>query len=159
MESRHIESPDDAQAALRQVDRTQQRLATRLAAPWWYRLGAALCTLSLFVGMGLITGRPDADDSAGSAASLIVVVGAVVGPSALLVALRRWSGVSLDRYAEGMGPWYAVVFGLLGVAFVLQAFAGVPFALLGAGALAFVATFVNERRLDDVVRRRVMAGR
>lgn len=51
-----------------------------------------------------------------------------------------------------------MVFSLLAVAFVLQAFLDVFFALTAAGAVAFVVTLVRERRIDDSLRERVRAG-
>ncbi|WP_220457980.1 MULTISPECIES: hypothetical protein [unclassified Actinotalea] len=158
METRESATPDDARAALRQLDDARALLAERIASPWWYRLGAASCTTSMFVGMGLLVGRPEARGTTESVATLLITLGAVVAPVVLLWALKRATGVSVERYAEGLGAWYVVVFGLLALAFALQAFAGVPAALHVAGAVAFVATVVTERRIDERLRRRVRAG-
>ncbi len=148
-------TPDDARAALQETTDARQRLAERIISPSWYRLGAASCTASMFVGMGLLVGRPEAGGSTESASTLLILFGAILGPMALLWALRRSTGVSIERYGEGLGAWYVVVFGLLLLGFSLQAFVGVPFALPAAGVVAFVATVVTERRIDDLLRRRV----
>ncbi|QCB94795.1 hypothetical protein [Cellulomonas shaoxiangyii] len=158
MESSPNATPADAQAALRRLDDARERLAERITSPWWYRLGAAACTASMFVGAGLIVGRPASGSSAESASMMLIVLGAIVAPMVLLWALRRSTGMSVERYAEGMGTWYAVVFGLFAVGFVLQAFAGVPWAMTVAGVGAAVATVVRERSLDGLLRRRVRAG-
>ncbi|GAA1436904.1 hypothetical protein GCM10009616_37770 [Microlunatus lacustris] len=158
MESRDRATPDDARVALQETTNAGQRLAERMTSPWWYRLGAASCTASMFVGTGLLVGRPEAGGSTESASTLLIVFGAILGPLALLWALRRSTGVSIERYGEGLGAWYVVVFGLLVLGFALQAFAGVPFALSAAGVAAFVATVVTERRIDDLLRRRVRSS-
>lgn len=152
-------TPDDALVSLQELTDVRRRLAERITSPWWYRLGAAVCTASLFIGMGLLVGRPEAGSSAESAAILLIVFGAILVPMALLAALKRSTGISIERYGEGLGTWYAIVFGLLVLGFVLQAFAGVPFALPVAGVGAFVATLLTERRIDDLLRRRVRDGR
>ncbi|WP_432507203.1 hypothetical protein [Kineococcus arenarius] len=159
MESDPGATPDDARAALQELAGTRRRLAERITSPWWYRLGAAACTASLFLGTGLLVGRPDAGSSTESASTLLIVFGAILAPMALLAALKRSTGVSIERYGEGLGTWYAVVFGLFTLGFVLQAFAGVPFALPVAGIGAFVATVLTEQRIDDLLRRRVREGR
>lgn len=159
MESRDSVTPDEARAALQELTGAQERIAAQVVAPWWYRLGAALCTASLFVGMGLVVGQTNPSDAAETASSLLIVLGAVVAPIALLAGLKRSTGVSVDRYSQGMGVWYVIVFGLLAIAFVLQQFAGVPFALAAGGVGAFIATVFNERRIDALLGGRVRTGR
>lgn len=158
MENKDSVTPDDALTTLQELDSAQQRLADRVASPWWYRLGAALCTASLFVGTGLVVGKSDPSGAAETWSSLLVVVGAVVAPLALLAGLKRSTGVSVDRYAQGLGAWYAVVFTLFAVAFALQQFAGVPHALIVAGVGAFLATLLTERRIDALLVDRVRAA-
>jgi hypothetical protein len=158
MESRRETSPADALAALDDVRDARRRLAERVASPWWYRLGAGACTASLFVGVGLVTGR-GADPDLEPFGTTMIVLGAIIGPGMLLWALRRATGVSIERYASGMGAWYAVVFGLFTVASVLQIIAGVAGALATAGVVAFVVTVDRERRIDALLRRRVQTGR
>ena len=158
MESEFEGTPDDARAALQEITDTRRRLAARIASPWWYRLGAAACTASLFLGVGLLVGRPEAGSSTESASTLLIVFGAIFAPMALLAALKRSTGISVERYSEGLGTWYAVVFGLFALGLVLQAFVGVPLALPVAGVGAFVATVLTERRLDDLLRRRIRDG-
>lgn len=159
MENKASVTPDDALASLQKLTSAQQRIADRVASPWWYGLGAALCTASLFVGTGLVVGDPDPSRSAETGSSLLVVLGAVVAPLALLSGLKRSTGVSVDRYSQGLGAWYVIVFTLFAVAFVLQQFAGVAFALPAAGVGAFVATLLTERRIDALLVDRVRAGR
>ena len=158
MESDSRATPNDARAALQEIIDTRRRLAERITSPWWYRLGAAACTASLFLGVGLLVGRPEAGNSTESASMLLIVFGAILAPMALLTALKRSTGVSIERYGEGLGTWYAVVFGLFALGFVLQAFVGVALALPVAGIGAFVATVLTERRIDDLLRRRVRDG-
>lgn len=158
MESSPRATPDAARTALHEVDDARRRLARQIATPWWYRVGSASCTASMFVGTGLLVGRPEAGSAAESTALMLVVFGAILAPMVLLWALRRSTGMSVERYAEGMGTWYAVVFGLFAVGFVLQAFAGVPWAMTVAGVGGAVATVVRERSLDGLLRRRVRAG-
>lgn len=159
MESRDAVTPDEARAALQDVTGAQERIAAQVASPWWYRVGAALCAASLFVSMGLVVGQTEPGDTAETASSLLIVLGAIVAPVALLAGLKRATGVSVDRYSHGMGVWYVIVFVLLAIAFVLQQFAGVPFALTVAGIGAFIATILNERRIDALLGDRVRAAR
>ncbi|MCC2334953.1 hypothetical protein [Cellulomonas wangsupingiae] len=158
MESSGSPTPDDALALLRDVDTARESLAGRVGSPWWYRLGAALSTASMFVGMGLVVGRPAAGSDAESASTLLVVLGACVAPAVLMYCLHRATGVAVDRYVHGMLPWYLQVFGLLALGFVLQAFLDVPLALVAAGAVAFVVTYDRERRIDARLRAQVVAG-
>ena len=151
-------TPDAARATLQALTSARERIADRVTAPWWYRSGAALRTACLFLGMGLVVGRPDPGSAAETGSSLLIVLGACIAPVALLWGLKRSSGVSIDRYAQRMAAWYAAVFSLLAVAFVLQQVLGVPHALAMAGVAAFVVTLVNERRIDAAVRERVRAG-
>lgn len=148
-------TPADARAALQELSDTRRQLAERVTSPGWYRLGAAACTASLFLGVGLLVGRRDVGSSAESASTLLVVFGAVLAPMALLAALKRSTGVSVERYGKGLGTWYVVVFGLFALGFVLQAFLDVPLALPVAGIGAFVATVLTERRIDELLRRRI----
>lgn len=148
----------EARVALRELADARLRLAERVTSPWWYRLGAASCTASLFVGTGLVVGRPQAGSGTESASTLLVALGAVLAPLGLLWALRRSTGVSVERYDVGLGAWYVIVFGLFLSGLGLQAFAGVHYALPVAGVGAFVATVVTEARIDDLLRRRVRAG-
>lgn len=157
MESRPAPTPDDAHAALRDLDDARRRLAAHIRSPWWYCLGAGACTASLFVGAGLLVGQPEGSSNESLAMSLIVC-GAVLAPAVLLQALRRATGMALERYADGMATWNVVVFGLFGLGFALQQLAGLSGALFVAGAGAFVATVVRERSLDTRLRRRVLAG-
>lgn len=144
--------PDDADRTLGEVAQTRAALALRLVAPWWYRLGAALCTASLFTGIGLF---PTHESGSDSLAYALVVLGAIVGPAALTTALKRTTGVAMDRYAQGMGLWYLVVFGLLTVGLVVHVWLQVPYALFAGAAVAFVATLLLERHIDRLTARRL----
>lgn len=158
MESSSYTTPDSARAALRELTTVRGRIADRITSPWWYRVGVSLSTTCLFLGMGLVLGRPDPGSGAEAASSLLIASGACVAPIALLWALKRSTGVSIDRYSQGMAGWCIVMFSLLAVAFVLQQFVGVPFALAAAGVVAFVVTYDRERRIDAPLRERVRAG-
>ncbi|WP_194861369.1 hypothetical protein [Dietzia sp. SYD-A1] len=135
----------------------RERIAVRITAPWWYRVGAALSTACLYVGMGLLVGRPAPDSGVEAVASSLIVLGACVAPVVLLWVLHRSTGVVIDRYAHGMAGWCVVMVSLLVVAFVFQAFLHVPFALAAAGVIAFVVTYDRECRLDSLLRQRVRA--
>ena len=159
MESEAFATPDSARAALEDLSSAREHIAERITAPWWYRMGAALSTACLFVGMGLIVGRPDTGSGTEAISATLIALGACVGPIALLGALKRATGVSIDRYAQGMAGWYIVVFSLLAIAFILPAFLGVSFALTVAGVVAFVVTYDRERRIDALLRDRVRENR
>jgi len=149
------EGTHHARDALRDVGHARDNLASRLRAPWWYRIGVALCTLALFVGMGLYVGNENTSDTL---ANTVIVLGAVVAPAVLLALLKNATGVSIDRYSKGLGSWCVLVFGLLIIAFPLQAWAGVRYALPVAGVIAGVATYFRERRIDTLVQDRVRGG-
>lgn len=85
----------------------------------------------------------------------MIILGAVIGPVSLVSTLKNTTGVSIDRYANGLGWWYAVVFVLLVIGFVLHAYAGMSLALPVTGVVAFVATLLRERHIDRVLRRRI----
>lgn len=138
------------------VSTARRRLAARLVAPWWYRVGAALCTAGLFVGPALLSFEGLVDESV---AHLAVVLLAVVGPLLLLWALQRATGVRIDRYAEGLGAWYAVVFTTWLLGLGAQILWGTPYVLLAGAGVAFVATLLAERRVDRLLAQRVGAGR
>ena len=130
-------------------------MAARVSAPWWYHLGAALCTASLFVGIGLF---PTGADGSSSTAVALVVAGAIVGPTTLATSLKRATGVSVDRYADGMLRWYLVVFGVLAIGLIVQLWLDVPYALFAGAAVGFVATLLPERHIDRLLARRVGAA-
>lgn len=158
MATRDFHGPHNADDTLRDLDQSRQRLAERMTAPWWYRLGAAWCTLLIFVGMGMMIGDDEAGFGGDASATALIVLGALVGPPALLTLLKRRTGVSVDRYRHGLGVWYAIVFGLLVIGFALQMWVGLSGALAVAGALAFVATLFTERQIDQRWRDQVRTG-
>lgn len=129
----------------------RSRLADRLASPWWYKLIAALSTASLFVAISFTL-----DDIFFSTAMALFVFGAIVGPSLGLAALRRATGVSINRYGEGLGVWYLVVFGIMIVAFVLQYLLQVPYVYYVGAVVAFVATLWLEFHIDRLLRKRMV---
>lgn len=146
---------DDAQLALDQLARVRRTMSARVRAPWWYSWGAALCTASIFVGIGLL---PMTEEGSTALPTGLVVLGAIVGPSVLTVRLRRTAGVSVDRYARGMAWWHLVVFGLLAVGLVVQIWLQVPHALFVGAGVALVATVLLERHIDRLLVRRVTTG-
>ena len=135
------------------VTAARSRLAERMASPWWYKLVAGLCTASLFVAISFTL-----DDIFFSTAMALFVFGAVVGPSANVAALKRSTGVAVDRYRGGMGTWYLTVFGVLVVGFVLQYLLSVPNVLHVGAAVAFAATIWLEFHIDRLLRRRIAGG-
>jgi hypothetical protein len=112
----------------------------------------------MFVGMGVLVGRPTPGGGAETAAVVLIALGACVGPIALLWALNRSTGVSIDRYSRGTARWSTALFTLLAGAFVLQEFVGVPHAVMISSIGAFVLTLVNENRIDTALRERVRTG-
>lgn len=155
MESERTTDATDARRALEDVEESRRSIARRVVAPWWYRWGTPLCTAGLFVGAGITI---SAGEEPGMLGFLVTVSLAILAPLALLVALQRATGVSVDRYASGWGAWYAVVLSLFGVAVAVQVVADVPFVLPAAGVVAFVMTLVTEQRTDAQLRERVETG-
>lgn len=147
----------EAEEAIHSVDQARERLAERMAAPWWYSFGTALSILAIFLGLGLLEGLPGSG-SQGAAGNALIILGAVIGPVALVSTLKNTTGVAIDRYANGLGWWYVVVFVLLAIGFALHAYAGMSLALPLTGAVAFVATLLRERHIDKVLRHRIAAS-
>lgn len=152
MESDDAVRRHEATDAIRGAARAREKLAERVTAPWWYTVGVALSVFAIFLGLGLVEGLPGLGDQ-GTAGNALIAAGAVIAPVALVSALKNATGVSTDRYANGLGWWYAVAFVLLALGFALQAYADVPFALPVAGVVALVATVMRERQIDTVLRR------
>lgn len=128
------------------------QLAHRVQAPWWYRWGIAAAVLGMFLGMGLVVGGPGSPDHSTLGIALIAF-SACIAPIGLLAVLKHSTGVSVDRYVEGLGWWWLLLFGLLAAAFVLQAVAEVPFALPLGGLLGFAVTVAMERHIDALLQR------
>lgn len=154
MESDDATRQREAEEAIQGGARAREKLARRMTAPWWYSFGTALSILAIFLGLGLLEGLPGLG-SHGTAGNTLIILGAVIGPVALVSTLKNTTGVSIDRYANGLGWWYTVVFALLVVGFVLHAYAGMSLALPVTGAVAFVATLLRERHIDTVLRHRI----
>lgn len=163
MESVPPMTPEAAQASLQALTSARERIANRITSPWWYRVGTGLCMASGFVGMSLIMGNsgpgiPDGDSY--PAGNLLIALGCCLVPCVLIWALRRSTGVSIDRYGPGTpGRYDAITFLLLAVAFVLQGWLGVPFAVAAAGVGAFVLAYAKERHIDALLRERVRKGK
>ena len=162
MESVPPMTPEAAQASLQELTSARERIASRITSPWWYRVGAALCVASGFVGTSLLIGNsgpgvPDGDSY--PAGYVLVALGCCIGLPVLLWALHRSTGVSIDRYSQGMARHEIVMFSLIAVGFLLQGWLRVPFALAAVGVVAFVVMYDNERRIDISLRERVRAGR
>lgn len=154
LESNDAANRHDAHESLQHIHHSRDKLAQRMTTPWWYKLGAALAIFAGFAGIGLVTEGPGTATYE-SAGNLAVILGAIIIPALLLAVLKRTSGVVTDRYVKDARWWYALVFGLLIAALVLQSYAGVPYALIFAGVLAFVATLFRERHVDTLQRRRL----
>ena len=144
---------------LEDIQQARHRLAARVQAPWWYHLGAALCTAALFLGIGLYM-RADLAGLAGGGAmaTALTILGAIVGPPLLLAALKLRTGIAVDRYARGLGAWYVVVFGVLVIATTVQIATGLTQLLFLGAAVAFVATLLLERHIDRLLQRRLDPG-
>ena len=149
MESIENSDPRSAREALSNAASVRAHLSTKVTAPWWYHWGAAAATAALFIGIGMTLAGME------SFGTIVLVLGAVVGPAVLLGALRNTTGIALDRYSSGMGWWYIVVFGLFIVAFSVELWGGVRYVLYSAGIVAAGATLWRERQLDRLVRARV----
>lgn len=141
-----------ADAAIADVATARERLAHRVQAPWWYRWGIAAAVLVMFFGMGLVVGGPGSLENP-SLGTALIAASACIAPVVLLGALKNATGVSVDRYAKGLGWWWLLLFGLLAAAFGLQAVAGVPFALTIGGLIGFAVTVAMERHIDAILRR------
>lgn len=142
---------DDAQLSLDELTRVRAAMTTRVLAPWWYRWGMALCTGAIFAGIGLF------DDNS-TMSSLLVVAGAIIGPTALAGLLKQTTGVLVDRYSGGMLLWYLVVFGVLLVGLAVQVWLDLPYVLFAGAAVGFVATLLLERHIDRRLAGRLGAG-
>ncbi len=154
MESREASDRDRANEALDDVARARAELARRAGAPWWYRWGIAAATLVMFLGLGFIVGGPGSygDETIGTA---FIVLGAIVAPMVLLGALNNVTGVSMDRYAQGLGWWWVLLFVLLALSFALQALVEVPSALAVGGLVAFMVVVPMESHIDRLLNRRL----
>ncbi|MFB9659831.1 hypothetical protein ACFQS3_08690 [Glycomyces mayteni] len=147
MESRM--NPEEARAALADVDRTRSDIADRLYTPWWYHpiLGV------LIGGLAAV---------AGSGARLAIVWGAVgafaIGAYLLATAYRRITGVWVDGYSGGprsrRSAMNAVFIGIA-IAAVGAVF-GLGFELwwpsVAAGIVLAVLTTVWGRHFDRLLR-------
>ena len=131
---------NDAQLSLDELTRVRAMMTTRVLAPWWYRWGMALCTGAIFVGIGLF---PSDDGGSSTMSSLLVVAGAILGPTGLAVLLKRTTGVLVDRYSGGMLLWYLVVFGVLVIGMAVQVWLELPYVLFAGAGVAFVATLAR----------------
>lgn len=154
MESRDASSQVHAHDALNEVARVRTKLARRVGAPWWYRWGLAAAVLAIFVGMG-VAGMGTGTYENETLGISLVLVGGILTPIALLTALKNTTGVSIDRYAEGLSKWWLLLLALLILSFALQTFANVPYALMVGGAFAFVTAAVMERRINQMLNDRL----
>lgn len=154
MESREAADRVRANEALNDVASARAKLARRAGAPWWYRWGIAAALMMAFVGISFVVGGPGSygDETLGTA---LIVLGAIVAPMALLGALNNVSGVSIDRYAHGLGWWWVLLFALLALSFVLQALFEVPSALAVGGLVAFMVVVPMESYIDRLLNRRL----
>src|SRR5690625_5673119 len=107
MESREDPDARSAREALSGAASVRAHLSTKVTAPSWYHWGAAAATAALFFGIGMSVSGLE------SLGSIVLVLGAVVGPAVLLAALRPGRGVALARYSAGRGWWCVVVLGML----------------------------------------------
>lgn len=145
---------------LEDIQQVQRRLATCVQAPCWYHLGAAVCTASLFLGIGLYMRADLAGLADGTTlATTLTILVAIIGPALLLAALKRRTGIAVDRYARGLGAWYAVVFGMFAIAIAVQIATGLTQLLFLGAAVGFVATLLLERHIDHLLQQRLEPGR
>ena len=157
MESVPPMTPEAAQASLQELTSARERIANRITLPWWYRVGAALCMASGFVGMSLLTGN-SGPGGPGYPGGIELTLGCCIGFPVLLWALHRSTGVSIDRYDEGVARHELVIFSLMAVGFLLQGWLRVPFALAAVGVVVLVVQYDIERRIDTSLRERVRAS-
>jgi hypothetical protein len=154
MESVPPMTPEAAQASLQELTTARERIASRITSPWWYRVGAALCMASGFVGMSLLIGN-SGPGGPGNSAGTVLIVGCCIGFPILLWTLHRSTGVSIARYSEGVARHELVIFSLMAVGFLLQGWLRVPFALAAVGVGVLVVQYDIERRIDTSLRERV----
>jgi hypothetical protein len=157
MESVPPMTPEAAQASLQELTSARERIANRITSPWWYRVGAALCMASGLVGMSLLTGN-SGPGGPGYPGGFELMLVCCIGFPVLMWALHRSTGVSIDRYDEGVARYELVMFALIAVGFLLQGWLRVPFALAAVGIVASVVQYDIERRIDTSLRERVRVG-
>lgn len=154
MESKHPVDRNRANEAISHVATARAKLADRVGAPWWYRWGVATALLMMFIGMSFLVGGPGSYSHETLGITFIVLGGCVI-PVVLMGVAKNLTGVSIDRYAEGLSWWWVLLFALLALSFVLQAFVVVPLALTVGGLIAFVLTVVMESYIDRLLYRRL----
>lgn len=149
METHNSPDPTAARAALSDVAAVQGRLADRAVSTWWYRVGLGLGVAVMFAlfGFGDVLGF-------GWAAMVIAVLSLV-----MVRALRRTSGVSVDRYGavpttRRTNVVYQVgLFALLIPGAVLALGLDAPWAMVPFAVAVFGWVQVMERRIDADLRR------
>ncbi|MFJ5806788.1 hypothetical protein [Streptomyces sp. NPDC093093] len=147
-------TPDAAHAlaALDTAAESRARMADRITSPWWYHGGLGLAFALAFASMSLR------------------MANWAVGPFILVVfglgwALRRSTGVSMDRYLSTPGAsqlFMAYVVALAALAatgMYLEWGADVRWAIAGAGVLIGALTTGMGFRIDAAARRDLRAGR
>ncbi|MBV8934119.1 MAG: hypothetical protein JOZ47_02425 [Kutzneria sp.] len=103
--------PAAAREALASAANARVRAVSRAAAPWWYHVG-----MGVFPGLGIAS-----ISLRGDFVTIGPIVGAIVAPAILTWALKRSTGISLNRYyatpgVRRLGGLYTTAFLLLFVA-------------------------------------------
>ncbi|MDF6019135.1 hypothetical protein [Streptomyces sp. JH34] len=153
MENSERKDPALARAALDHAHTARAALADLAPAPWWYHAGLGL-------GVGLVFASIDVG---GSMVPSGVIVGGVVLPVALTLAVARSRGVSFNRSLPVAGTrqlngLYAITLLVLGaVGLILKLAVDVPGAMSVAGLLALAFTVHVSRRNDEALRRELVS--
>ncbi|MFF3445134.1 hypothetical protein [Streptosporangium sp. NPDC002721] len=148
-------SPDPAaaRAALDSVTAMRARTAERVTSPWWYHAGLGLAMAGACLSISMRW------------ASYGVPLFLILVPFALTVALKRSTGLSLDRYTSTpearrlYGLYMLPVVVVAGIAMYLEWGAGVYGAVAVAGVPIGILTVVMGYRVDEALRADLRAGR
>ena len=142
-------SPDEARAALDDVNRVQADLADRLATPWWYHpwlgLIEALVVSSFALPVWL---------------ALPALVVALAGLGLLVRAYQRLTGLGMSRqYFALTREWSIALMVISLVAMGMVFLVDKPVVTAVAAVIVFGATVVMGRAADSVLRNRLRHGK
>ncbi|MEU4834828.1 hypothetical protein [Streptosporangium sp. NPDC023615] len=145
--------PAAARAALDSVAEMRAHTAERITSPWWYHAGLGVAMAGACISISMRW------------ASYGVPLFLILVPFALTAALKRSTGLSIDRYTStpgarsAYGLYMLPVLVVVGFAMYLEWGAGVYGAVAVAGVLIGVFTVVMGYRMDEALRADVRAGR
>ena len=148
-------SARSARAALEGVRAARGLVADRVRSPWWYHpalgISFAFAFATVSISWGLIPYG--------------VIIGLSLVPTVLTLAVKRTTGVAIDRYMATPGARresyvYSLLFVLLIAAgLALEWAADLRWSMAGCGVLVLVLTVVMGRRIEEALALDLRAGR